>query len=111
MLETKDTCKYLGLLVNEDNDGNRIVINKFKSVRKSFFSLNSFGMKPRGLYTFTKSFLYNSFCLPKLTYGMGLYSINKQTRQMLNVNRNNLIRHMLGIPYKTQISYINRVLI
>jgi hypothetical protein len=110
MLETKETCKYLGLLVNEDNDANKIVIDKFKSVRKSFFSLNSFGMKPRGLNPFIKSFLYNSYCLPKLTYGMGLYSINKQTRQILNVNQNNLIRYMLDIHYKTHISYINRVL-
>jgi hypothetical protein len=81
MLETKDTCKYLGLLVNEDNDGNKIVIDKFKSVRKSFFSLNSLGMKPRGLNPFIKSFLYNSYCLPKLTYGMGYTQlINKHAK-------------------------------
>ncbi len=67
-------------------------------------------MKPRGLNPFIKSFLYNSYCLPKLTYGKELYSINKQTRQILNVNHNNLIRYMLEIPYKTHISYINRVL-
>jgi hypothetical protein len=72
ILETKDTCKYLGLILNENNDGNRMAIERFNQVRRSFFSLNSFGMKPVGVNTFIKSFLYNTYCLPKLTHGMGM---------------------------------------
>jgi hypothetical protein len=41
---------------------------------------------------------------------MGLYSINKQTRNILNVNQNYLVRYMLGIPYRTHISKIIKVL-
>jgi hypothetical protein len=110
LLDTKDSCKYLGLMINEKNDGNCMILERFNQVRKSFFSLNSFGMKPVGVNPFIKSFLYNTYCLPKLTYGMGLYSINKQTRNILNVNQNNLVRYMLGIPYRTHISKINKAL-
>ena len=63
-----------------------------------------------GVNPFIKSFLYNTYCLPKLTYGMGLYGINKQTRNILNVNQNNLVRYMLGIPYRTHIRKIIKVL-
>jgi hypothetical protein len=74
LLETKDSCKYLGLMMNEKNDGNCMILDRFNQVRKSFFSLNSFGIKPVGVNTFIKSFLYNTYYLPKLTYGMGIYS-------------------------------------
>ena len=57
ILETKDTCKYLGLALNENNDGNMIAIERSNQVRKSFFSLNSFGMKPIGVNPFIKAFL------------------------------------------------------
>ncbi len=37
ILETKDTCKYLGITLNENNDGNRKAIERSNQVRKSFF--------------------------------------------------------------------------
>ena len=110
LLETKDTCKYLGLILNETNDGNIMILDRFNLVRKSFFSLNSFGMKPVGVNPFIKSFIYNTFCLPKLTYGMGLYALKRETLNLLNVSQNNLVRYMLGIPYRSHISDINKVL-
>ena len=42
ILETKDTCKYLGLILNENNDGNRMKIESTCQPRRSFFSFNSF---------------------------------------------------------------------
>jgi hypothetical protein len=110
ILETKDTCKYLGLILNENNDGNRMVIERCNQVRRSFFSLNSFGMKPVGVNPFIKSFLYNTYCLPKLTYGMGIYQLNRQTLNSLNVNQKNLVRYILGIPYRSHISDVNKAL-
>ena len=61
LLETKDTCKYLGLMINEKNDGNCMILERFTQVRKSFFSLNSFGMKPVGVNPFIKLFLYGTY--------------------------------------------------
>jgi hypothetical protein len=110
ILETKDTCKYLGITLNENNDGNRMAIDRSNQVRKSFFSLNSFGMKPVGVNPFIKAFLYNTYCLPKLTYGMGIYTLKRQTINILNINQNNLVRYMLGIPYRSHISDVNKVL-
>ena len=67
-------------------------------------------MKPVGVNPFIKSFIYNTFCLPKLTYGMGLYALKRETLNLLNVSQNNLVRYMLGIPYRSHISDINKVL-
>jgi hypothetical protein len=56
-LETEGTCKYLGLALNENNDGNMIAIERSNQVRKLLFSLNSFGMKPIDVNPFIKAFL------------------------------------------------------
>jgi hypothetical protein len=63
-----------------------------------------------GVNTFIKAFLYNTYCLPKLTYGMGIYTLKRQTINILNINQNNLVRYMLGIPYRSHISDVNKVL-
>jgi hypothetical protein len=87
-----------------------MAIERSNQVRKSFFLLNSFDMKPVGVNPFIKAFLYNTYYLPKLTYGMGIYTLKRQTISILNINQNNLVRYMLGIPYRSHISDINKVL-
>ena len=46
-------------------NNNEYFVRNFGVVRKSFFALNMFGMKPNGLNTFLQLFLYNKFCLSK----------------------------------------------
>jgi hypothetical protein len=67
-------------------------------------------MKPVGVNPFIKAFLYNNYCLIKLTYGMGIYTLKRQNINILNVNQNNLARLMLGMPYRSYISDVNKVL-
>ena len=105
-----ESSKYLGLIINKNNDGNEPTLDKYRCVEKSFFSLNSFGIKPPGINPFMKAFIYNSYCLPKCTYGMGIFNLSKKTIKTINVAQNNLFRYALGIPYKTHISLIMKAL-
>ena len=59
--------KILGFWFNECMNNNSYLVKNFANARKSFFSLNMFGMKPNGLNPFLQAFLYNSFCLSKTT--------------------------------------------
>ena len=102
--------KYLGLMLNKFNDGNEPSLMKYRLVEKCFFGLNGFGIKPPGLNPFIKAFIYNNYCLPKCTYGMGIFQLNKSTLHKINVSQNNLFRYCLGIPYKSHISRVMKAL-
>jgi hypothetical protein len=64
--------KYLGLTFHEDNDFNKQIIKKFCTVEKSFYSLNEFGMKPKGINPTANAFVYKNYCLSKITHALGL---------------------------------------
>ena len=109
-LQLVEESKYLGLILNKNNDGNETSLYKYKGVEKCFFSLNGFGIKPPGVNPFVKSFIYNTYCLPKCTYGMGIFKLNKKTLKTINTSQNNLFRYALGLPYKCHISRVLKVL-
>jgi adenine-specific DNA methylase len=100
----------LGLIINKNNDGNEVTLSKYKTVERCFFSLNGFGMKPPGVNPGIKAFIYNTYCLPKCTYGMGIFNLKKKTIKSINVSQNNLFRYALNIPYKTHITLIMKAL-
>ena len=60
--------KILGYWFNESMNNNEYLVKNFGVMRKSFFALNMFGMKPNGLNPFLQGFLYNTFCLSKTVY-------------------------------------------
>jgi hypothetical protein len=45
-LNVVEESKYLGLIINKNNDGNKVTLSKYKIVERCFFSSNGFGMKP-----------------------------------------------------------------
>ncbi len=109
-LNVVEESKYLGLIINKTNDGNEVTLSKYKTVERCFFSLNGFGMKPPGVNPGIKAFIYNTYCLPKCTYGMGIFNLKKKTIKSINVSQNNLFRYALNIPYKTHITLIMKAL-
>jgi hypothetical protein len=86
------------------------LVDKFSKVRKSFFSLNSFGIKPGGLNPFLQAFIYNTYCLSKITYGLEIMSINKKTINTMNVMQNKLIRYLLQLSSFNHLSSIHQAL-
>ena len=67
-------------------------------------------MKPVGVNPFIKSYIYNTYCIPKLTYGMGIFKLSPTQIKEINTKQNNIIRFMLGIPMKCHISNVLKVL-
>ena len=53
-----DKLKYLGLTFSPDLNMSEFFIDKFQNVKKSLFSLNSFGFKCNGVKPFLQSFVY-----------------------------------------------------
>jgi hypothetical protein len=53
-------------------------INKFISVKNSYFSLNAFGFKPGGVNPFLQANVYKSFCISRLLYGFEIMFVNKK---------------------------------
>ena len=60
--------KILGYWFNESMNNNEYLVKNFGVVRKGFFALNMFGIKPNRLNPFLQGFLYNTFCLSKTVY-------------------------------------------
>ena len=108
ILPVVNECKYLGLNINENNEDDEFLISKFKNVQKCVYSLNSYGLKPTGVNPIIKSFMYNTYCQPVGTYGIGLLNLKKKTINHVNIMQNNLIRHMMDIPFKSHISNLLR---
>ena len=98
--------KILGYWFNESMDNNKYLIKNFETVRKSFFALNMFGMKPNGLNPFLQAFLYNTFCLSKSTYSIELMNINEKSLNILNVMQNGIVRYLLKLNKTCHMSNI-----
>ena len=80
-----DRFKYLGLEFNEKLDMSSFFIKKFQNVKNSFFSLNSFGFKQGGVNPFLQIFVYKSFCISGILYGLEIMNLNKKTLNTLNI--------------------------
>jgi hypothetical protein len=76
-------CKYLGLFINNKNDDNNQILQKYCKVQQRYFSLSSFGIKPPGIKPTCKSFLFNTYCKPLRTYGMGVMKLKSYTLRII----------------------------
>ena len=102
-LSYTDSIKYW-IEFNKDLNFSNFFINKFQSVSNSYFSLNSFGFKPGGINPFFQSFVYKSFCISRLLYGLEIFSLNKTTINRMNVCQNNIIRFITGLSKNCHVS-------
>ncbi len=109
-LPVVSVCKYLGIEINNENDDNKQMIKNVGKIQRCFCGLSSFGIKPPGLQPEVKAFLYNTYCKPMGTYGMGLLKLKPKMLQHINISQNNLMRYTLRIPYKTHIKNLMKAL-
>jgi hypothetical protein len=110
LLPVANECKYIGLKIREDNKDKNFLMQKLRNIQKCAYSLNSYGLKPIGVKSLIKSFIYNTYCLPVCTYGLGILKLLKETINQANIIQNNLIRYMINIHYKPHITNLNEVL-
>jgi len=98
-LEIKNTDKleYLGIEINNKLDSDQIIIDKFRKVEKSIFSISYLGLTPKGVNPDLKSFLYKTYCLSQFTYGIETTTLKQNTIDHLNVAQNSLVRQFIGL--------------
>ena len=110
-IEEKQSMKILGYLFTKKYyDSSDHLKMKFEKVRKSFFTLNKFGMRPDGLNIFLQSFIYKTYCLSQMTYCLEIMSINNKTISDLDIMQNSLIRYLLNLSRYSHISIIKSIL-
>ena len=110
VIPVKKEITYLGIQINEDNNYIENTLKKFGEVRTSYFSLYKYGIQPIGLNPITKARIYNSYCIPKFTYAIGLRNICPQLLRDIEVLQNNIIRGTLSLHKRTKMSSLKKVL-
>ena len=110
MLNVVENLKYLGLNLTEKMNFDSHLTNKFSIVQKSYNSLYKYGSKPYGLDPFTKAFIYNTYCLPKGTYGIAITSLTESMISKLNIVQNSIIRSTLGLSSYNHLAGIRHIL-
>jgi hypothetical protein len=96
-INSVNSITYLGYKLNYNLNCNEEVMENFKCVKNSLFSLYTLGMRPNGLNPFVQSLIYKTFCLSKFLYGLEVTSLNLTTLKKLNVEQNMIIRYMIGL--------------
>jgi hypothetical protein len=85
-------------------------IKNFQNVKNSFFSLNSFGFKQGGVNPFLQIFVYKSFCISRILYGLEIMNLNKKTLTTLNIAQNEIVRYITGLSRNSHISNTLKIL-
>ena len=89
--------KYLGLCFNYRLNMSQFFIDKFKQVRKSFFSLHMMGFRAGGINPRLQANVYKSFCLSKILYGLEIMHIKKSALKTINIGQNSILKFFLGL--------------
>ena len=110
IISSTDCFKYLGLEFNSKLDMSSFFIKKFQNVKNSFFSLNSFGFKQGGVNPFLQIFVYKSYCISRLLYGLEIINLNKKTLNILNIGQNDIVRYITGLSRNSHISNTLKIL-
>jgi hypothetical protein len=105
-----NSFKYLGLEFTRDLNMSKFFLDKFSRVHKSFFSLNAFGFKTGGVSPFLQSYIYKTFCISRILYGLEIMHLNKKTINMINLSQNTIVRYMTGLSKNSHISDVLKIL-
>ena len=105
-----ESIRYLGVDINNRLDYDSDMCEKFKKVQKLVFSLSFLGLKPLDLNPNLQAFIYKTYCFSTFVYGLETTTINKKTRDYINVLQNNLIRQMIGLNKFCHISKIRKAI-
>ena len=110
LISFTECFKYLGLEFNAKLDMSSFFIKKFQNVKNSFFSLNSFGFKQGGVNPFLQIFIYKSFCISRILYGLEIMNLNKKTLKTINIGQNDIVRYITGLSRNSHISNTLKIL-
>ena len=105
-IKPSTNIKYLGITINKDNEYHNEVFQNSKCMEKSFYSLYNFGMKPGGVHPYTKAKALNMYCIPKITYGLGIRYLTKKAISQIDITINNIIRCSVGKGFYSHLTVV-----
>ena len=109
-MNKSNKIEYLDIDIPTNLDFDSIAIKKFSKVQQAIFSLSYLGLKNCQISPFLQSFIYKTYCLSQFTYGLGTITLNSKTKEYLNIAQNNLLRQMIGLKSRCQMSNILKCL-
>ena len=93
-----DFLSYLfGVTFSNNYSFSQHIDNRVRKYRQSYCSLPNSGLSYPGATTDVKRYMWNSICVPVLTYGMESITINKKDMQQLETLQGNLVKQCLGL--------------
>jgi hypothetical protein len=93
--------KYLGDILNEDNNNQIDLQERIKNVNKTYFMLQKF-FKNKNISRKLKLRLKNTIIDKTLTYASVTWKLTKRERKQLNVFERKVYRRILGPVYDSE---------
>jgi hypothetical protein len=93
--------KYLGVILNEDNNNQIDLQERIKNANKIYFMLQKF-FKNKNISRKLKLRLKNTIIDKTLTYASETWSLTKRDRNQLNVFERKVYRRILGPVYDNE---------
>ena len=99
------TLKYLGVTIDENLLLTEHIKERSKINLRASYSLYNIGFMSKSMNTYTKSFIYKTYCRPALLYGMEFVEISDKNIKQMRTDESLLIKRVLSV-HKTSKSTI-----
>lgn len=102
-METASSLDILGVtfIINSTGDAISHVESRIKKCRGAFYSLGCAGMSFPGTSADVKTCLWNSVCVPSLTYGLDLLPLSKRAMDKMESVQGSLVKQAFGISKRS----------
>jgi hypothetical protein len=99
--ERVEYIKYLGVIINEDNNNQRDLQERIQNANKIYFMLQNI-FKNKNLSKKLKLRLKNTIIDKTLTYASETWTLKKRDRKQLNIFERKVYRRILGPVYDNE---------
>jgi len=99
--ERVENFKYLGVILNEDNNNQIDLQERIKNANKTYFMLQQF-FKNKNISKKLKLRLKNTLIDKKLTHASETWTLTKRDRKQLNIFEGKVYRRILGPVYNDE---------
>ena len=96
-IATVDCLDVLGVKFNSSVNSNDHILQRIRTCQRSMFSVQELGMTYPGLSTEVKAYIWNTMCLPTLTYGCAALNVSNYNVDALSSCQGKCIKRSLGL--------------
>jgi hypothetical protein len=97
-----ENFKYLGVILNEDNNSQIDLQERINNANKTYFMLKQFFFQNKNVSKKLKLRLKNTIIDKPLTYASETWTLTKRDRKQLNIFERKVYRRILGPVYNNE---------